>query len=84
MWSGHSCPLPLTLVLFFSRWAENHWGLIALTCRIVLDNAKSKAAGQECPLHTKVEILAAHTPSLPRETQVGLRVARLRPLPAFL
>jgi hypothetical protein len=70
VWSGHSCPLPLSLVL-----------LLILVCgvdtlrdrcgeigRLLMRSVKSKGkvkirvkgSGQECPLHTKTELLKFH------------------------
>jgi len=46
VWSGHSCPLPLTLVLQLILEIE----INAKISRKI--NRKIKSGGQECPPHT--------------------------------
>jgi len=84
VWSGHSCPLPLSLVL-----------LLILVCgvdtlregcgemgRLLMRRVKSKGkvkirvkgSGQECPLHTRTELLKFHA----HRKSASARSARVR------
>ena len=60
VWSGHSCPLPLTLVLLLILvWSGHPAG--GLRGRLLMRRVKSKSkvkirvrgSGQECPLYTR-------------------------------
>jgi hypothetical protein len=66
VWSGHSCPLPLTLelLLILVRGVDTLRHGCGEMGRLLMRRVKSKGkikirvkgSGQECPLHTKTEL----------------------------
>ncbi len=68
VWSGHSCPLPLTLgvVSGFDVWTSGSPFVDAISPinRLVTRSIKTnvKGSGQECPLHTKLKLETGNWP----------------------
>jgi len=70
VWSGHSCPLPLTLVLLLilvcgvDSLRDDCGEMGQLLIRRIKGKGKVKirvkGSGQECPLYTNTELLKFH------------------------